>query len=212
MYVKRMMIVTILLVSLFVINCMFIVRYCDSHGERAGGVPNKQESDNVTMDVIKEYCDFYGIEYDGSKQLREEVESMIKERDFKSRKDMWRDYAGVYTTASKDGYSSLTINVKEDGTFEGVYTCSDKDSDNVEYASFSGTFSNEKLSKVYTSYSFECNDFEYDTGRVLKDGLNYTYTEPFTSEDFISFELYDKGSDSYITMNGQYVLYRSKNS
>lgn len=97
MYIKKLFLMTMTLIAIIMTCCFVVVNFYGINTGQTESVARENRLDKVDIDTIKEYCDFYGIEYVDSDEFREEVRSMIEERGFESRKNhRWSSDAGTY--------------------------------------------------------------------------------------------------------------------
>ena len=76
-----------------------------------------------------------------------------------SQEQIWKNYAGSYTTSTGKDTSQIVFHIKKDGTFSGEYKNEQKNQ--KLSSSFSGSFQNgRELEK--NSYYLQCEDFHFD--------------------------------------------------
>lgn len=108
-----------------------------------------------------------------------------------SQEQIWKNYAGSYTTSTGKDTSQIVFHIKKDGTFSGEYKNEQKNQ--KLSSSFSGSFQNgRELEK--DSYYLQCEDFHFDRKTPSdQEASQAEYEEPEELRTMTQLILYQKG-------------------
>lgn len=113
--------------------------------------------DQMVMEKIKGKPD-YTMNPHAAKEMCQYQAAVCSSKEV-SQEQIWKNYAGSYTTSTGKDTSQIVFHIKKDGTFSGEYKNEQKNQ--KPSSSFSGSFRNGRELED-ASYYLQCEDFHFD--------------------------------------------------